>query len=82
MFISTSTSQTGRVISLPITKNIIDMKNLGIMDICMIKHGLTALIANEKVTLKTAIKKGDREQIARSNSYIDEVNAVIRKLNS
>ena len=28
MFISTSTSQTGRVISLPITKNIIDMKIL------------------------------------------------------
>ena len=47
----------------------------------MIKHGLAALIANEKVTLKTAIKKGDNEQIERSNSYIDEVNAVIRKLN-
>ena len=28
----------------------------------MIKHGLAALIANEKVTLKTAIKKGDKEQ--------------------
>lgn len=50
------------------------MKNLGIQDICMIKHGLAALIANEKVTLKIAIKKGDREQIARSNSYIDEVD--------
>ncbi len=48
----------------------------------MIKHGLAALIANEKVTLKTAIKKGDKEQIERSNSYIDEVNSVIRKLNS
>ena len=48
----------------------------------MIKHGLAALIANEKVTLKIAIKKGYREQIARSNSYIDEVNAVIRKLKS
>lgn len=58
------------------------MKNLGIMDICMIKHGLAALIATEKVTLKTAIKKGDKEQIERSNSYIDEVNSVIRKLNS
>ena len=61
---------------------IIDMKNLGIMDICMIKHGLSALIANEKVTLKIAIKKDDKEQIERSNSYIDDVNAVIRKLNS
>ena len=58
------------------------MKNLGIMDICMIKHGLTELIANEKVTLKIAIKKDDKEQIERSNSYIDEANAVIRKLNS
>ena len=58
------------------------MKNLGIMDICMIKHGLSALIANEKVTLKIAIKKDDKEQIERSNSYIDDVNAVIRKLNS
>lgn len=63
-------------------QNIIDMKNLGIMDICMIKHGLAALIANEKVTLKIAIKKDDKEQIERSNSYIDEVNSVIRKLNS
>lgn len=52
------------------------------MDICMIKHGLYALISNEKVTLKIAIKKDDKEQIERSNSYIDEVNAVIRKLNS
>lgn len=52
------------------------------MDICMIKHGLYALIANEKVSLKIAIKKDDKEQIERSNSYIDEVNAVIRKLNS
>ena len=43
------------------------MKNLGIMDICMIKHGLSALIANEKVTIKIAIKKGDKEQIERSN---------------
>ena len=58
------------------------MKNLGIMDICMIKHGLAALIANEKVTLKIAIKKDDKEQIERSNSYIDDVNAVIRKLKS
>ena len=58
------------------------MKNLGIMDICMIKHGLYALISNEKVTLKIAIKKDDKEHIERSNSYIDEVNAVIRKLNS
>ena len=58
------------------------MKNLGIQDICMIKHGLAALIANEKVTLKTAIKKSDKEQIERSNSYIDEVNAVIKKLKS
>ena len=48
----------------------------------MIKHGLAALIANEKVTLKIAIKKDDTEQIERSNSYIDEINAVIRKLNS
>ena len=48
----------------------------------MIKHGLAALITNEKVTLKIAIRKNDREQIERSNSYIDEVNAVIRKLNS
>ena len=82
MFISTSTSQTGDS-NLPANnQNIIDMKNLGIMDICMIKHGLAALIANEKVTLKTAIKKGDKEQIERSNSYIDEVNAVIKKLKS
>ena len=58
------------------------MKNLGIMDICMIKHGLASLISNEKVTLKIAIKKDDKEQIDRSNSYIDEINAVIRKLNS
>lgn len=58
------------------------MKNLGIQDICMIKHELAALLANEKVTLKIAIKKDDKEQIERSNSYIDEVNAVIRKLNS
>ena len=58
------------------------MKNLGIMDIFMIRHGLASLIANEKVTLKIAIKKDDKEQIERSNSYIDEVNAVIRKLNS
>lgn len=79
---STSTSQTGDS-NLPANnQNIIDMKNLGIMDICMIKHGLAALIANEKVTLKTAIKKGDKEQIERSNSYIDEVNAVIKKLKS
>ena len=48
----------------------------------MIKHGLAALIANEKVAIKIAIKKDDKEQIERSNSYIDEVNAVIRKLNS
>lgn len=48
----------------------------------MIKHGLAALIANEKVTLKIAIKKDDKEQIERSNSYIDDVNAVIRKLKS
>ena len=48
----------------------------------MIKHGLAALIANEKVTLKIAIKKDDKEQIERSNSYIDEVNSVIRKINS
>ena len=48
----------------------------------MIKHGLAALIANEKVTIKIAIKKDDKEQIERSNSYIDEVNAVIRKLKS
>ena len=58
------------------------MKNLGIMDICMIKHGLAALIEEEKVTLKIAINKDDKEQIERSNSYIDDVNAVIRKLNS
>ena len=58
------------------------MKNLGIMDICMINHGLAALIEEEKVTLKIAINKDDKEQIERSNSYIDEVNAVIRKLNS
>ena len=57
------------------------MKNLGIMDICMIKHGLAALIANERVTLKIAIKKGDKEQIERINSYIDEVKSVFRKLN-
>ena len=48
----------------------------------MIKHGLAALIEEEKVTLKIAINKDDKEQIERSNSYIDEVNAVIRKLNS
>ena len=48
----------------------------------MIKHGLSAMISNEKVTLKIAIKKDDKEQIERSNSYIDEVNEVIRKLNS
>ena len=48
----------------------------------MIKHGLAALIANEKVTIKIAIKKDDKEQIERSNSYIDEINAVIIKLNS
>ena len=48
----------------------------------MIRHGLASLIANEKVTLKIAIKKDDKEQIERSNSYIDEVNAVIIKLNS
>ena len=58
------------------------MNNLGIMEICIIKHGLAALIDNEKVTLKIAIKKDDKEHIERSNSYIDEVNAVIRKLNS
>ena len=58
------------------------MKNLGIMDICMIKHGLAALIEEEKVTLKIAINKDDKEQIERSNSYIDDVNSVIRKLNS
>lgn len=57
------------------------MNNLGIMDICMIKHGLAALIANEKIDLKIAIKKGDKEQIERSNSYIDEVKSVFRKLN-
>lgn len=57
------------------------MNNLGIMDICMIKHGLAALIAEEKVVLKIAIKKGDKEQIERSNSYIDEVKSVFRKLN-
>lgn len=55
--------------------------HIGIMDICMIKHGLAALIANEKVTLKIAIKKGDKEQIERINSYIDEVKSVLRKLN-
>ena len=48
----------------------------------MIKHGLAALISNEKVTLKISIKKNDKEQIERSKSYIDEVNSVIRKLNS
>ena len=48
----------------------------------MINHGLAALIEEEKVTLKIAINKDDKEQIERSNSYIDEVNAVIRKLNS
>ena len=58
------------------------MKNLGIMDICMIKHGLAALIEEEKVTLKIAINKDDKEQIERSNSYIDDVNSVIRKLKS
>ena len=58
------------------------MKNLGIMDICMIKHGLAALIYNEKVTLKIAINKDDKEQIERRNSYIDDVNSVIRKLKS
>ena len=58
------------------------MKNLGIMDICMIKHGLAALIDEEKVTLKIAINKDDKEQIDRSNSYIDDVNSVIRKLKS
>ena len=58
------------------------MKNLGIMDICMIKHGLSALIEEEKVTLKIAINKDDKEQIERSNSYIDDVNSVIRKLKS
>lgn len=79
---STSTKPKAWVRPRASNQNIMDMKNLGIMDICMIKHGLAALIANEKVTLKTAIKKGDKEQIERSNSYIDEVNAVIRKLNS
>ena len=58
------------------------MKNLGIMDICMIKHGLAALIEEEKVTLKIAINKDDKEQIERSYSYIDDVNSVIRKLKS
>ena len=58
------------------------MKNLGIMEICIIKHGLAALIDNEKVTLKIAIKKDDIKQIERSNSYIDEVNSVIRKIKS
>ena len=58
------------------------MKHLGIMDICMIKHGLAALIDEEKVTLKIAINKDDKEQIERSNSYIDDVNSVIRKLKS
>ena len=58
------------------------MKNLGIMDICMIKHGLAALIEEEKVTLKIAINKDDKEQIERRNSYIDDVNSVIRKLKS
>ena len=58
------------------------MKNLGTMDICMIKHGLAALIEEEKVTLKIAINKDDKEQIERSNSYIDDVNSVIRKLKS
>ena len=58
------------------------MKNLGIMDICMIKHGLAALIDEEKVTLIIAVKKDDKEQIERSNSYIDDVNSVIRKLKS
>ena len=58
------------------------MKNLGIIDICMIKHGLAALIDEEKVTLKIAINKDDKEQIERSNSYIDDVNSVIRKLKS
>ena len=48
----------------------------------MIKHGLAALIDEEKVTLKIAIKKVDKEQIERSNSYIDDVNSVIRKLKS
>ena len=80
--ISTSTKPNGER-NLPTNnQNIIDMKNLGIMDIFMIKHGLAALIANEKVTLKIAIKKDDKEQIERSNSYIDEVNSVIRKLKS
>ena len=46
------------------------------------KHGKSALIDNEKVTLKISIKKDDKEQIERSNSYIDDVNSVIRKLNS
>ena len=48
----------------------------------MIKHGLAALIDEEKVTLKIAIKKDDKEQIERSNSYIDDVNSVIKKLKS
>ena len=48
----------------------------------MIKHGLAALIEEEKVTLKIAINKDDKEQIERSNSYIDDVNSVIRKLKS
>ena len=48
----------------------------------MIKHGLAALIDEEKVTLKIAIKKDDKEQIERSNSYSDEVKAVIRKRRS
>lgn len=58
------------------------MKDLGIQDICMIKHGLAALIAKEKDVLKIAIKKDDKEQIELSNSYIDEVKSVIRKLKS
>lgn len=65
-----------------INLNIIDMKDLGIQDICMIKHGLAALIAKEKDVLKIAIKKDDKEQIKLSNSYIDEVKSVIRKLKS
>ncbi len=48
----------------------------------MIKHGLSALIEDEIVTLKIAIKRNDREQIDRSNSYINEVKEVINKLNS
>ena len=48
----------------------------------MLKHGLAALIEEEKVTLKIAINKDDKEQIERSNSYIDDVNSVIRKLKS